>query len=149
MSKQIAIVGLAMVLAGGVPAEAEPARARKPSAVAPILRSNVPTNGGQPTLPAGLTLVDWKQIKAEYERHRHGMFPDGNGGFQSRSHYHGWLVRFDGKGFEVDPDTESWTWGLELVSWGRAGTEISVSGKAEIHKDVNRLEYLSFSETQS
>ena len=111
------------------------------SAVRPILRHTAPTTDSQPKLPAGLTLVDWKQIKAEYERHRHGMFPDGKGGYQSRSHYHGWLARFDGKGFDVKPDTESWTWGLELVSWGRTGSEVAVSGKAEIHKEVNRLEY--------
>jgi hypothetical protein len=107
----------------------------------PILRHTTAATNSQPKLPAGLTLVDWKQIKAEYERHRHGMFPDGKGGYQSRTHYHGWLAKFDGRGFEVKPDTEPWTWGLELVSWGREGSQIPVSGKATIHTDVNRLEY--------
>jgi hypothetical protein len=115
----------------------------KNAGLRPIVRNSAPApkTDGQPKLPAGLTLVDWKQIKAEYERHRHGMFPDGKGGYQSRTHYHGWLAKFDGRGFEVKPDTEPWTWGLELVSWGREGNEIPVSGKAEIHTGVNRLEY--------
>jgi len=93
----------------------------------PSLRHTIVGVGGEAKLPGGLSLVDWEQIKAEYERHRHGMFPDGKGGYHSRSHYHGWLVRFDGKGVEVDPDTESWTWGLDLVSWGREGKQSLVS----------------------
>jgi hypothetical protein len=113
----------------------------KRSGLSPILRHAAPTADSQSKLPAGLNLVDWKQIRAEYERHRHGMFPDGQGGFQSRSHYHGWLARFDGKGFTVKPDTQAWSWGLELVSWGREAHPVAVSGKAQIHRDVNRLEY--------
>ena len=84
---------------------------------------------------------DWKQIRAEYERHRHSMFPDGQGGFQSRSHYHGWLARFDGKGFTVKPDTQAWSWGLELERWGRQGEEVIAGAAVRVHKDVNRLEY--------
>ncbi|MCX6603990.1 MAG: hypothetical protein NTV52_10385 [Acidobacteria bacterium] len=48
----------------------------------PVLRHTAPAKEG----PAGLNLVDWKQIAAEYERHRHGVFPDGKGGYPSRSH---------------------------------------------------------------
>jgi hypothetical protein len=113
----------------------------KRGGLSPILRHAAPSADSQSKLPAGLNLVDWKQIRAEYERHRHGMFPDGKGGYQSRTHYHGWLAKFDGRGFEVKPDTEPWTWGLELVSWGRTGNQVPVSGKAAIHKNVNRLEY--------
>ncbi|MCX6606665.1 MAG: FG-GAP repeat protein, partial [Acidobacteria bacterium] len=113
----------------------------KPRALSPILRHASPTTDSQPKLPAGLNLVDWKQIRAEYERHRHGMFPDGQGGYQSRSHDHRWLVRFDGKGFTVKPDSEAWSWGLELERWGRQGEEVVAGGAVRIHKDVNRLEY--------
>lgn len=48
----------------------------------PVLRHSAPAKEG----PAGLNLVDWKQIAAEYERHRHGVFPDSKGGYPSRSH---------------------------------------------------------------
>ena len=113
----------------------------KRSGLSPILRHAAPTADSQPKLPAGLNLVDWKQIRAEYERHRHGMFPDGQGGVQSRSHYHGWLAQFDGKGFTVNPDTQAWSWGLELERWGRQGEEVIAGAAVRIHKDVNRLEY--------
>ena len=93
------------------------------------------------SLPAGLTLVDWHQIQAEYHRHRHGMFPDANGGYHARTHKHGWLARFDGTGVSLTPDTQPWTWGLELVRWGRPGHEITPSAKPRIQTTVNRLEY--------
>ncbi len=81
--------------------------------------------------PQGLTVVDWTQIRAEYERHRHGMFPDQNG-FMARSFAQQWLARFDGRGFTVKPDDGVWSWGLELVG---------VTGKAQIKAEINRLTY--------
>jgi hypothetical protein len=113
----------------------------KRGGLSPIVRHAAPAADSQPKLPAGLNLVDWKQIRAEYERHRHGMFPDGQGGVQSRSHYHGWLARFDGKGFTVKPDTQAWSWGLELERWGPQGEEVIAGGAVRILKGVNRLEY--------
>jgi hypothetical protein len=107
----------------------------------PILRHTASAQEGAAKLSAGLHLVDWNQITAEYERHRHGMFPDGKGGYHSRSHYHGWLARFDGKGFAVQPDSAPWSWGLELASWGPEGQEVAVSGAASMHANVNRMEY--------
>jgi len=83
------------------------------------------------SLPHGLTVVDWTQIRAEYERHRHGIFPDGSG-FQARSFEQQWLARFDGRGFLVEPDEGNWRWGLDLVG---------VSGKARVTTDVNRITY--------
>ncbi|MCX6606172.1 MAG: hypothetical protein NTV52_21620 [Acidobacteria bacterium] len=113
----------------------------KRGGLSPILRHTAPTADSQPKLPAGLNLVDWNQIRAESERQRHGMFPDGQGGVPSRSHHHGWLARFDGKGFTVKPDTQAWSWGLELERWGRPGEEGIAGGAVRIHKDGNRLEY--------
>ena len=81
--------------------------------------------------PQGLTMVDWTQIRAEYERHRHGMFPDQNG-FMARSFAQQWLARFDGRGFTVKPDDGVWSWGLELAG---------VTGKAKIKAEVNRMTY--------
>ena len=83
------------------------------------------------SLPRGLTVVDWKQIRAEYERHRHGMFPDG-GGFKARSFEQQWLAHFDGRGFLLEPDQAHWRWGLELAG---------VTGKARVTTDVNRVTY--------
>ena len=67
--------------------------------------------------PEGLTTSDWGQIRHEYERHRHSVVPDGEG-YQSRNHGQQWLIRFDGRGFSVQPDQGDWNWGLELLSYG-------------------------------
>jgi len=92
----------------------------------------VPAQAKMPNgLPHGLTVVDWTQIRAEYERHRHGMFPDG-GGFKARSFEQQWLAHFDGRGFSLEPDHADWRWGLELVG---------VEGKALVSTDVNRINY--------
>jgi len=107
----------------------------------PPLRHRARTTEGPANLPAGLNVVEWVQIRTEFERHRHGMFADGAGGYQSRSHGQGWLVRFDGNGFEVKPDKEPWTWGLQLERWGRPEQEVAVGGPAWMEKEWNRLEY--------
>lgn len=113
------------------------------------------TDAGKPSWPAGrrTTRTDsllrlwawlklsWEQIQVEYERHRHVMFPDWNGAYVSRSRYYGWLVQFDGKGFAITPDSEEWTWGLELERWGRLGHEMAAGGPARMEKDLNRLAY--------
>ncbi|MCA2971618.1 MAG: hypothetical protein INH43_24140, partial [Acidobacteriaceae bacterium] len=106
-----------------------------------LFASAVVAEGRSTLPPAGLSLADWAQIRGEYERHRHGMFPDREGGYRARSHYQGWLACFDGRGVAVTPDTGTWSWGLELERWGRAGQEAWVSGRAQVVRDGNRLEY--------
>ena len=91
-------------------------------------------------VPEGLTVVDWAQIRREYERHRYSAVPDGEG-YKARNHRQGWLIRFDGRGFSVQPDEGGWSWGLELVSYGFDGAERVVEGKAAITADKNRLSY--------
>ena len=91
-------------------------------------------------LPAGLTVVDWAQIRREYELHRHSAVPDGDG-FKARNHNQNWLIRFDGHGFSVQPDEEVWNWGLELTSYGFDRAERALDGKATITVDKNRVSY--------
>ena len=81
--------------------------------------------------PAGLQPVDWKQIRAEYERHRHAAFPDPIG-WQARNFQQQWLTRFDGRGFTVEPDGAAWRFGLE-----RTG----VTSVAAVSHKVNRVTY--------
>lgn len=66
-----------------------------------------------------LTAVDWSQIRAEHERHRHSAFPDGSG-FRARNREQQWNARFDGRGFEIEPDRGNWRFGLELLGHGKA-----------------------------
>lgn len=84
--------------------------------------------------------ADWKQIRAEYELHRHSATPD-RGGFRARNPGQQWLTRFDGRGFTVEPNQQSWRWGLDLISAGYAGTESAISGRAEAVSDKNRVTY--------
>ena len=49
-------------------------------------------------LPNGMSLVDWQQIRAEYERNRHAAFAD-NAGVHARNFRQQWLTQFDGRGF--------------------------------------------------
>ncbi len=80
---------------------------------------------------AGLQPVEWKQIRAEYERHRHAAFSD-PAGLQARNFKQQWLTRFDGRGFSVEPDGAAWRFGLE-----RAG----VTGAASVSSKLNRVTY--------
>jgi len=93
--------------------------------------AKMPDSASDPAQLKALTVRDWSQISGEYQRHRHGMFPDG-AGFKARSFEQRWLTRFDGRGFLVEPDHASWRWGLELVG---------VTGKARIGIEVNRMTY--------
>ena len=68
-----------------------------------LFASVVVAEGRSNRPPSGLSLADWAQIRGEYERHRHGMFPDGTGGYRARSPYQGWLARFDGRRTSVQP----------------------------------------------
>ncbi len=43
-----------------------------------------------PKLPVGVNVVDWKQIKAEYQRHRHAFFPVPGAILRERGNSSGW-----------------------------------------------------------
>src|SRR5262245_25447413 len=90
--------------------------------------------------PAGLTAGDWAGIRGEYERHRHAAVAVA-GGHQARNYAQQWLARFDGRGFTITPNEGNWGWGLELKSYGFAGRERPVNGKAEVRAEVERVTY--------
>jgi hypothetical protein len=91
-------------------------------------------------VPPGLTASDWSGIKGEYERHRHAAFPV-EGGHQARNYAQQWLTRFDGRGFEIKPEGGGWRWGLELQSYGFAGRERGLKGKARVRTETERVTY--------
>jgi len=76
-------------------------------------------------VPEGLSASDWSNIKSAYESNRHAAFAV-EGGYQARNPGQSWRTHFDGRGFVTTPDGGDWSWGLELVSYGRAGTEHAV-----------------------
>ncbi len=73
-------------------------------------------------VPEGLSASDWSSIRAAYEANRHSAFAVENG-FIARNPGQRWRTQFDGRGFVTTPDAGAWSWGLELVSYGRAGAE--------------------------
>ncbi len=86
--------------------------------------------------PAGIKVADWAQIRAEYERHRHTAFADGQG-FTSRNRAQEWRAHFDGRGFEIRPDGKIWTWGLDLIE--SQGQPVNIGTKLIVEK--NRVRY--------
>jgi len=90
--------------------------------------------------PAGVSQSDWSAIRAEYERNRHATFPV-DAERHARNHNQQWLSRFDGRGWSVQPDSGSWTWGLELESYGWAGEAQTVSQPAAFGSQNERVSY--------
>ena len=77
-------------------------------------------------VPEGLAKSDWQSIREAYEAGRHA-FHRVEDGWQARNPSQRWLTKFDGQGFTVTPDAGGWTWGLELVGYGKA-TEVRQEG---------------------
>ncbi|MCK6456693.1 MAG: thrombospondin type 3 repeat-containing protein [Phycisphaerae bacterium] len=73
-------------------------------------------------VPEGLSESDWSGIRAAYQAHRHAVIAVDRG-WSARNPGQQWRTRFDGRGFLTTPDAGGWAWGLELVGYGREGTE--------------------------
>lgn len=103
--------------------------------------ARLPATSQQPNkIPGNLSVADWSAIRAEYDRHRRSFFPVA-GEYHVRSYSQQWLARLDGRGFEVKPNEDSWTWGLELSSYGFAGSERMIQGRAAMAHDVDHASY--------
>jgi uncharacterized repeat protein (TIGR02543 family) len=73
-------------------------------------------------VPEGLAKSDWQSIRDAYDAGRHAFQSVGDG-WQARNPGQQWLTKFDGQGFTVTPDAGGWTWGLELVGYGKPTKE--------------------------
>ncbi len=93
------------------------------------------------TVPGGLTAADWSSIHTAYEAGRHAAFAVDGGGFRARNPGQQWTTRFDGRGFLTEPDAGSWTWGLELESYGFPGAERVVANPSSLTADGGRVSY--------
>jgi hypothetical protein len=96
--------------------------------------------GGLPRVtPKNLSGFAWSSIRAEYQRHRQAAFPE-DGGHRARNYGQRWVTRFDGRGFDVTPDSGGWRWGLELRSYGFPDQQHGVK-HAHANADVEKLYY--------
>ena len=93
------------------------------------------------TLPVGMGSSDWSSITQEYQRHRHAAFPIDRGGYKARGWEQQWVMRFDGRGFEVIPDEGGWRWGLQLQNYGFRAAERDVAKPARVSTNVERISY--------
>jgi len=91
-------------------------------------------------VPDGVSPSDWSSIRAAYEANRHAAFAV-EGGYEARNPGQRWKTHFDGRAFLAAPDSGHWTWGLELVSYGRAGAERAVNAPASIAAVGGRVQY--------
>lgn len=91
-------------------------------------------------LPEGLASSDWSGIRAAYEEGRHAVRPV-PGGHRARNPRQQWNTVFDGRGFTTKPDAGSWTWGLELESYGFADQLKEVERPEHVSTDGNRVAY--------
>ncbi len=92
------------------------------------------------SVPDGLTATDWSSIRAAYEAGRHAAFAV-DGGFEAQNPGQQWTTRFDGRGFEIAPDSGGWTFGLDLVGFGVAGEEAAVTRPRAARAEGARVAY--------
>ncbi len=94
--------------------------------------------------PAGVSPEDLSGIRAAYESARHAVRACDvtPGRFAARNPGQQWLTTFDGRGFITTPDHAEWSWGLDLVSFGRGDDQQHIAGVAHIHPDGSRVEYI-------
>lgn len=90
--------------------------------------------------PGGMPEADWAGIRAAYETGRHA-FREVDGEHRARNPGQRWVTRFDGRGFDVRPDSGAWAWGLELVRYGFAGEQREIRNAKELRSAGQRAAY--------
>ncbi len=102
--------------------------------------SAAPAAAGPADVPQGLSATDWKGIRAAYEANSHSAVSV-SGAYQARNPGQRWQTNFDGCGFLTTPDVGDWSWGLELVRYGRVGAELVVEAPSCVEADGVRIRY--------
>ncbi len=83
---------------------------------------------------------DWVGIREACETGRHQVL-EVDGGHQAHNPGQDWLAHFDGRGFHTEPEAGSWTWGLQLESWGFVGAVRVVSQPMSVSAEGGRIVY--------
>lgn len=81
--------------------------------------------------------TDWSGIRAAYEASRRSVYTV-DSGCQFRNPEQQWSTQFDGRGFLVKPDDGTWTWGLDLQSygWGNAMRTVSIASSMNPSRSI-------------
>jgi len=87
-----------------------------------------------------LSDADSATLRAAYIAELHAAVP-ARIGFEAQSPSRRWSLCFDERGFDVRPVDASWTWGLELTSYGFAGALRTVAIPDDVCADGGRVTY--------
>ncbi|MCA8941319.1 MAG: FG-GAP repeat protein, partial [Planctomycetes bacterium] len=98
------------------------------------------TAWAQNSAPDGIPAPDWSGLVAarQVARHAIGTSEHGHEAFNPGQR---WSTRFDGRGFEVEPEVAAWRWGLELASFGTGREQRSITRTADVSVAGPRLTY--------
>jgi hypothetical protein len=102
---------------------------------------DVPASRTGPTLPEGLTTVEWAGIRKAHEDWQHRFTQSDDGTYSASNPGQDWRAVFDGQGFLTEPHGETWRWGLELKAYGIGDSINPVEGSAKISAAEARLSY--------
>ncbi len=91
-------------------------------------------------IPETVSTEDWVSVRTAYDAARHATHTT-ESGFAARNPGQSWNLEFDKRGFRVEPDASEWSWGLELVSYGFAGSERFVGDTACASSEGGRVAY--------
>jgi hypothetical protein len=94
-----------------------------------------------PTLPSGMVRSDWDGILLAHEEWKHEVRASGSG-WKAHNTATGLTADFDRRGLEVRPESGSWSWGLELTSYGIGAMQRPIEGKAAaVRTEARRVTY--------
>lgn len=97
--------------------------------------------GSAEKLPSGLDRSGWNGILEAHQAWKHSIKADG---MVWRTHNPGTrlIATFDGRGFNVRPESGDWSWGLELISYGRGDRQVAIGNrKADVSATEQQIKY--------
>ncbi len=94
-----------------------------------------PSSAADGSVPEGVAASDWARIRAAYEAGRHQVFAV-EGGYQARNPGQQLTTRFDGRGFCTTLDAGTFSFGLDLVSYGWSGDGHAIEHAVETPRSV-------------
>ncbi len=85
-----------------------------------LLLGSLLSSHGLATEQEVLSQPEWTSIQESLNASQHKATQTSEG-FLAKNPGQAWTIHFDGTGFLVQPETQSWTWGLQLQSYGFVG----------------------------
>lgn len=112
-----------------------------------LILSPLALAAGVPTLAwpqeSRLSADDWADIRAAHAEAAHAIAPREDGTRSAHNPKQQWQVAFDGCGFTIHPQDDTWSWGLELDGYGREVAQVAPTwpSSASVSNDGGTLRY--------